>query len=79
MNGHAIKSRTEAYARRKAVTLFGDDLDLFVEAARLWQEQDKSKMRAILEEAVRIVQTRTEAGQPGEPRLLNNLCVLKQY
>lgn len=79
MNGHAIRSRTEAYAHRKAVTLFGDDLELFIEAARLWQEQDRRKMISILEEAVRLVQSRTEAGQPGEPRLLNNLGVLKQY
>ena len=79
-NGHApTKSRTEAYAHRKAVTLFGDDLELLIEAARLWQDEDRSKMLVILKEAVRLVQTRVEAGQPGEPRLWNNLGVLMHY
>lgn len=76
-NGTASKSKSETYARRKAVALFGEDTDLLFEAARLWQDGDRTRMRLILEEAARIVQDRVEAGQPGEPRLLNNLAVLR--
>ena len=70
------QSGTDAYQKRKAFSNFGDDLDLFIEAGRLWQDDEKPRVR-LLEEAVRVAESRVQAGGPPEPRLLNNLAVLK--
>ena len=53
---------------------FGDDVDMFVEIARLRQDADgeRAKMQRALREAVRASQ---ELGKP-DPRLVNNLAVL---
>ena len=71
------RSKEEAYTHRKAMANFGDDVDLLVEAARLWQDENRPRMRRLLEEAARVVQERVNAGGASEPRLLNNLAVLK--
>ena len=72
-NTKAVDEVTSAKAR----ALFGDDVELYIEAARLWQDENKEKMYRILEEAVRAVQARVAAGGKSEPRLINNLAVLK--
>ena len=76
-NSERIRSKEEIYLQRKALTNFGDDVDLFIEAARLWQDENRDRMRRLLEEAVRVVQERVKAGGAREPRLVNNLAVLK--
>ncbi|THH04202.1 hypothetical protein EW145_g5695 [Phellinidium pouzarii] len=78
-NGSIPRSRSnsEIYAHRKAIVNFGDDVELLIEAARLWQDDDRPRMRRMLEEAVRIVDARVRTGGAGEPRLLNNHAVLK--
>jgi RNA polymerase-associated protein CTR9 len=63
---------TDEYTQRKAIVNFGDDVDMFVEIARLWQEDDPAKMRKALQEAVRASH---EVGKP-DPRLLNNMGVM---
>ena len=50
---------------------------MLIEAAGLWQNEASSKMQRLLSEAVIIVEARAQSGTPGEPRLLNNLAVLK--
>ncbi|KAI5118232.1 hypothetical protein M0805_008868 [Coniferiporia weirii] len=78
MNGNArARTNSEAYAHRKAVANFGEDVELFVEAARLWQDDDRPRMRRLLEEAARIVDARVASGGASEPRLLNNFAVLR--
>ncbi|EJD02630.1 TPR-like protein [Fomitiporia mediterranea MF3/22] len=76
-SGTRTRSKDEAYTHRKAISNFGDDVELLVEAARLWQDENRPRMRRLLEEAVRVVQERVQAGGSPEPRLLNNLAVLK--
>ena len=53
---------------------FGDDVDMFVEITRLWQDADgeRAKMQHALREAVRASQ---ELGKP-DSQLANNLAVL---
>lgn len=77
-NGNGrMYSKQETYERQKAAAIFGEDADMFIEAARLWQNDDLQKMQRLLSEAVRVVEARTQTGNQGEPRLLNNLAVLK--
>lgn len=66
-----------AYERQKAAAILGDDVGMFIEAARLWQNDDLSKMQRLLSEAVRIVDARVQSDNTLKPRLLNNLAVLK--
>ncbi|KAH8118914.1 TPR-like protein [Phellopilus nigrolimitatus] len=79
VNGNTphARSNSEAYAHRKAVANFGDDVELLVEVARLWQDENRPRMRRVLEEAVRIVEARANAGGTGDPRLQNNFAVLR--
>ena len=70
------QSGTDSYQKRKALSNFGDDLDLFIEAGRLWKDDEEPRVR-LLEEAVRVAESRAQAGGPPEPRLRNNLGVLK--
>ncbi|KII92703.1 hypothetical protein PLICRDRAFT_51061 [Plicaturopsis crispa FD-325 SS-3] len=51
----------------------GEDIDMLVEIARLWQGDDLARMGKYLQEALRISQS---TGQV-DPRLLNNLGALK--
>ena len=67
----------DTYQQRKAFSNFGEDMELFIEAGRLWQEENRPRVRRILEEAVRVSESRVQAGGSPEPRLLNNLAVLK--
>ena len=60
------------YAQRRATATFGDDIDMFVEIARLWQD-DHTRMRTILQDAIRA----SESANRSEPRLVNNTAVLK--
>lgn len=75
--GIATSKSTDSLTVAKARALLGEDVELFVEAAKLWQDENRVKMRRILEEAVRAVQARVAAGGKAEPRLINNLAVLK--
>lgn len=80
-NGSSVSnpktSGADMYAHQKAVALFGDDIDMLVEIARLWQDDNREKMRKLLEEAVRVTEARVADGGLGEPRLVNNLAVLR--
>ena len=63
---------TDEYTQNKALVGFGDDVDMFVEIARLWQEENQTKMRKALQEAVRA----SEVDEKVDPRLLNNIAVM---
>ena len=51
------QSGTDSYQKRKALSNFGDDLDLFIEAGRLWKDDEEPRVR-LLEEAVRVADSR---------------------
>ena len=50
-----------------------EDIEMHIEVARLWQNEDLDRTGKVLREALKISSTR---GQP-DPRLLNNLGVLE--
>ncbi len=51
----------------------GEDMDMYLEIAKLWQQDNTEKVARALKEALRIAQTK---GNP-DPRLVNNLAALK--
>lgn len=59
--------------QRKAQANFGDDVDMFIEIARLWQDDNQDRLRSALNSAVRA----SEANEYSNPSLLNNLAVVK--
>lgn len=62
------------YVHQRAIACFGDDVDMYVEIARLWQDDlDLEKMRNIMQRAVGVAESK---GQP-DSRLLNNAAVLR--
>jgi RNA polymerase-associated protein CTR9 len=52
----------------------GDDFDMYIEIARLWQSDNFDRATKALSDAIRI---RTAAGGTAPPRVLNNLGVIK--
>ena len=60
----------------RTVRGLGDDVDLWVELARLWEGDNLEKTARALKEALRI--SKEKSGEDGEDaRLLNNLAVLR--
>jgi RNA polymerase-associated protein CTR9 len=51
----------------------GDDKDMWIEIARLWQQENPEKTERALKEALRIVESNGQT----EPRIVNNLAVLR--
>ena len=60
------------YVHQRAQACFGEDIDMYVEIGRLWQD-DLEKMRSVMNEAVRV----GESTGRSDARLLNNAAVLK--
>ena len=75
--GHVLKtlhaSQSITGSAGKAATSLRDDVDMFVEISRLWQDDDAEKLRNALEEAARA----SEVTGSASPALLNNLAVVK--
>lgn len=70
----AVEGATgDEQAQRKAQANFGDDVDMFIEIARLWQDDNQDRLRSALNAAVRA----SEASGNSNPSLLNNLAVVK--
>ena len=67
---------TDTDDKQRTVRGLGDDVDLWVELARLWEGDSLEKTSRALKEALRI--SRDKSGEDGEdPRLLNNLAALR--
>jgi RNA polymerase-associated protein CTR9 len=67
----ALTAGAGAGARRTIVG--GDDVDMYAEMARLWQDEDLSRSERALRDALRT----SEAVGQTDPRLLNNLAVIR--
>ncbi|KAH7889009.1 hypothetical protein F5I97DRAFT_1804053 [Phlebopus sp. FC_14] len=67
------ESRVNGYTASHAANFINDDMDMHVEMARLWQEENPERTSRALCEALRI----SQGGDEVDPRLLNNLGVLK--
>ncbi|TDL26025.1 TPR-like protein [Rickenella mellea] len=65
---HIFKA-IESPNNQRSMPGFVEDIDMYVEIARLWQDESPDRMRKALQEAVRLSQN---TGQL-DPRLLNNL------
>lgn len=58
---------------QRSIRNLADDKDMWIEIARLWQQENSEKAERALKESLRIV----ESAQQTEPRIVNNLAVLR--
>ena len=72
-------AKVNGNSRTKISRVIGEDLDMFVEIASLWQKENLNKTAAAVTEAVKICQSAapTPTAAATEVRLLNNLAVMK--
>ncbi|GJJ16208.1 hypothetical protein Clacol_010504 [Clathrus columnatus] len=61
--------------KQKTIRGLGDDIDLWIELARLWENDNLEKTSKAYREALRISK---EKGATEDPKLLNNIATLKQ-
>ena len=66
---------TDGDDTQRTVRGLGDDIDMWVELARLWEGDSLEKTARALKEALRI--SKDKAGVGEDPRLLNNLAALR--
>ncbi|KAF9527372.1 RNA polymerase II-associated protein [Crepidotus variabilis] len=70
--GLEIDSVSESGKQRKLTLGIADDVEMHIEIARLWQEDNLDRMGKALKEAMKVNQTSGEAN----PQLVNNVGVL---
>jgi len=66
---------TDGDEKQRTVRGLGDDIDLWVELARLWEGDSLEKTARAFKEALRINKDKSCEGD--DPRLLNNLAALR--
>ncbi|KZT71727.1 TPR-like protein [Daedalea quercina L-15889] len=64
---------SSSYHTRRSSRKIAEDIDMHVEIARLWQNDNLERMQRALKEALRI----SEATSRSNPRLVNNVAVLE--
>ncbi|KAF8585877.1 RNA polymerase II-associated protein [Ramaria rubella] len=67
---------TDGDERQRTVRGLGDDVDMWVELARLWESDSLEKTIRAFKEALRINKDKSGGGSQ-DPRLLNNLAALR--
>lgn len=60
--------------KQRTVRGLGDDMEMWIELARLWENENLEKTSRAYREALRIAK---EKGVPDNPKLLNNIAALK--
>lgn len=63
-------------SRTRSLRDLGEDVDLYVEIASLWQSEHADRAGKALKEAVRISRTPAASSAIPRPKLLNNLAVV---
>ncbi|KAF9232678.1 hypothetical protein BU15DRAFT_80981 [Melanogaster broomeanus] len=69
-----LRANGHAHAPNRVASSIGDDMDMHVEIARLWQEENVERTTKALRDALRV----SAASGHADPRLLNNLGALHQ-
>lgn len=70
------ETKANGQARSKVSPIISEDMDMYVEIAKLWQDENLDKTVAALGEALKISNSSSSVGQV-DVQLLNNLGVLR--
>lgn len=70
------ETKANGQARSKVSPIISEDMDMYVEIAKLWQDENLDKTVAALGEALKISNSSASVGQV-DVQLLNNLGVLR--
>lgn len=69
-----IQITTDGDDKQRTIRGLGDDMEMWIELARLWENENLEKTSRAYREALRIAK---EKGVPENPKLLNNIAALK--